>query len=155
MLMTRRSFVGHGAAAFTFGVVAPRVLCDAALAQGLSSRNLVVVYLGGGNDSLSMLIPYKDAQYYSRRPTLAVPAGNSSSRTGPSRRLSRLAAYSTFCRDSPIDETPTRSWPQRIKAEGRDVLEFPCEPASRFSRPTSSAESLPAGRGSDTRRHIL
>jgi uncharacterized protein (DUF1501 family) len=76
MLMTRRSFVGHGAAAFTFGVVAPRVLCDAALAQGLSSRNLVVVYLGGGNDSLSMLIPYKDAQYYSRRPTLAVPAGN-------------------------------------------------------------------------------
>jgi uncharacterized protein (DUF1501 family) len=76
MLMTRRSFVGRGAAAFTFGFAAPRVLCDAAFAQGVTSRNLVVVYLGGGNDALSTLVPYKDANYYSRRPTLAVPAGS-------------------------------------------------------------------------------
>ena len=40
------------------------------------SRNLVVVYLGGGNDALSTVIPYRDANYYARRPTLAVPAGN-------------------------------------------------------------------------------
>jgi uncharacterized protein (DUF1501 family) len=36
----------------------------------------VVVYLGGGNDSLSTVIPYRDPFYYSRRPTIAVPAGN-------------------------------------------------------------------------------
>jgi uncharacterized protein (DUF1501 family) len=36
----------------------------------------VVVYLGGGNDSLSTVIPYRDSFYYSRRPTLAVPAAN-------------------------------------------------------------------------------
>ena len=34
-----------------------------------------MLYLGGGNDSLSMLVPYRDAFYQSRRPTLAVPAG--------------------------------------------------------------------------------
>ena len=42
----------------------------------MPSRNLVVVYLSGGNDSLSTVIPYRDPFYASRRPTLAVPAGN-------------------------------------------------------------------------------
>lgn len=64
-----------GVAAFTLGFAAPRFLCDAALAQGAGFRNLVVVYLAGGNDSLSMLVPYRDPFYASRRPTLAVPAG--------------------------------------------------------------------------------
>jgi uncharacterized protein (DUF1501 family) len=35
----------------------------------------VVVYLAGGNDALSTLVPYRDQNYYSRRPTIAVPAG--------------------------------------------------------------------------------
>jgi uncharacterized protein (DUF1501 family) len=76
MDFTRRQFVKGGVTAFTFGFVAPQALCDIAFAQGVPSRNLVVVYLGGGNDSLSTVIPYRDANYASRRPTLAVPAGN-------------------------------------------------------------------------------
>ena len=49
--------------------VHPR-LCGAALSLATSrsrrarrSRNLVVLYLGGGNDSLSMLVPYRDPFY--------------------------------------------------------------------------------------------
>ena len=76
MNFTRRQFVKGGVTAFTFGFAAPQALCDIAFAQGVPSRNLVVVYLGGGNDSLSTVIPYRDSFYYSRRPTIAVPAGN-------------------------------------------------------------------------------
>ena len=75
MTCSRRDFVRGGVAAFTVGFAAPRFLCDVALAQGSRSRNVVVVYLAGGNDSLSMLVPYRDPFYASRRPTLAVPAG--------------------------------------------------------------------------------
>lgn len=75
MKVTRREFVRGGVAAFTVGVAAPELICDLARAQGAAGRSLVVVYLGGGNDALSTLVPYRDASYYSRRPTLAVPAG--------------------------------------------------------------------------------
>ena len=76
MNVTRRQFVKGGVTAFTFGFMAPKALCDIAFAQGVPSRNLVVVYLSGGNDSLSTVIPYRDPGYAARRPTLAVPAGN-------------------------------------------------------------------------------
>jgi len=75
MKFSRREFVRGGVSAFSIGFAAPRFLCDIALAQGAAFRNLVVLYLGGGNDSLSMLVPYRDPFYQTRRPTLAVPAG--------------------------------------------------------------------------------
>src|SRR5712671_5061757 len=75
MKVTRRQFVKGGMAAFTVTFAAPEFLSDLALAQGAHVRNLVVLYLGGGNDSLSMLAPYNDPFYASRRPTLAIPAG--------------------------------------------------------------------------------
>ncbi len=75
MSVTRRDFVRGGVSAFTLGFAAPRFLCDIARAQGAASRNLVVVYLSGGNDSLSMVVPYNDPQYIARRPTIAIPAG--------------------------------------------------------------------------------
>src|SRR5262245_58665597 len=74
MKVTRRQFVKGGAAAFTVTFAAPAFFTDLVRAQG-RSRNLVVLYLGGGNDSLSMIIPYNDPFYTSRRPSLAVPAG--------------------------------------------------------------------------------
>src|SRR5262245_53003849 len=75
MKFTRRQFVRGGVSAFTFSIAAPELLYNLALAQG-GSRNLVVVYLSGGNDSLSTIIPYSDPNYATRRPTLAVPAGS-------------------------------------------------------------------------------
>ncbi|MCC6992183.1 MAG: DUF1501 domain-containing protein [Acidobacteria bacterium] len=75
MSFTRRQFVKGGVTAFTFGFAAPQFLTELALAQSGGSRNLVVVYLNGGNDALSTLVPYGDPDYYARRPTIGVPAG--------------------------------------------------------------------------------
>jgi uncharacterized protein (DUF1501 family) len=75
MKVTRRQFVKGGMAAFTVTFAAPEFLSDLAQAQGAHTRNLVILYLGGGNDSLSMIPPFNDPFYTSRRPTLAVPAG--------------------------------------------------------------------------------
>ena len=73
--VTRREFIRDGVAAFTVSFAAPAFLSDIALAQGSRSRNLVVVYLSGGNDALSTLVPYLDRFYASRRPAIAIPAG--------------------------------------------------------------------------------
>lgn len=76
MKITRRQFFKGGVAAFTVTYAAPGFLSELALAQGAGARNLVVLYLSGGNDALSMLVPYNDPFYYSRRPTIGIPAGN-------------------------------------------------------------------------------
>ncbi len=76
MSFTRREFIRGGVSAFTFSFAAPAFLSDLARAQGTARRNLVVLYLSGGNDALSMLIPYNDPEYRGRRPVLGIPAAN-------------------------------------------------------------------------------
>ena len=74
MGVTRRQFVHRSVSAAVTSVALPGFLSQLVGAQGGSARNLVVLNLTGGNDGLSMLVPYSDPFYYSRRPTIAVPA---------------------------------------------------------------------------------
>ncbi len=75
MKVTRRDFIRDGVSAFTLSFAAPAFFTDIARAQTAGSRNLVIVYLSGGNDALSTVVPYQDPFYYSRRPAIAIPAG--------------------------------------------------------------------------------
>jgi uncharacterized protein (DUF1501 family) len=74
MAISRRIFIRNGVATVGLGIAAPGFLSALAQAQTAHTRNLVVVYLAGGNDSLNTLVGYQDAAYYSRRPSIAVPA---------------------------------------------------------------------------------
>jgi uncharacterized protein (DUF1501 family) len=84
---TRRLFLRQGMAFVSLAGTAPLFLQRTAhgvmLPDGspVSSRPgvpedrvLVVVQLGGGNDGLNSVVPFGHAEYYRRRPRLAVPA---------------------------------------------------------------------------------
>jgi len=80
--MQRRQFLQASALASTLLLV-PKFLHaldrpEAALAARLrdapggAARRLIVVQLGGGNDGLNTLVPYRNDLYYKARPTLAL-----------------------------------------------------------------------------------
>ncbi len=86
MPFTRRSFLQHGSLLLAMGVSAPTFLTrtvevmasenDACMTGPNSKRALVVVQLGGGNDTLNTVVPYGDPTYYQVRPTIAIQKGD-------------------------------------------------------------------------------
>jgi uncharacterized protein (DUF1501 family) len=77
-MVTRRNFVKSGGLLTLSGVMAPSFLAQTvfgspnAIATGVKA--LVVVQMGGGNDGLNTVVPFKDSTYYKARPTIAVKA---------------------------------------------------------------------------------
>ncbi len=72
--LSRRGFLGAAAAAST-PLWVPRVALGApGGGAGQGRDTLVFVFLRGGTDMLSAVVPYGDGALYTARPTLAVPA---------------------------------------------------------------------------------
>lgn len=72
--MNRRVFLKSGAIAMFGGGAVPIWLARAAGATGNSRRKvLVAVFQRGASDGLNMVAPHGDRNYYTLRPTLAVP----------------------------------------------------------------------------------
>lgn len=73
MQLTRRSFLKSSAVGLT-AFLLPRSMGGRAQAS-TTSPVLVVIYLRGGADGLTLCVPAFDPFYYSLRPTVHVPAG--------------------------------------------------------------------------------
>ncbi|MDG1837412.1 MAG: DUF1501 domain-containing protein [Phycisphaerales bacterium] len=96
---TRRHFLQRGTAFASLATTAPLFIQQASRAMSLPTHSLltslagvpqdhvlVVVQLGGGNDGLNTVVPYGSAEYYKKRPRIAIAApggGNDAALTIP------------------------------------------------------------------------
>jgi uncharacterized protein (DUF1501 family) len=79
--LSRREFLARSTAAAAV-LTSPAWLPRVTYAQSDSSRDTIVcVFLRGGMDGLSVVVPYGEASYYTMRPTINVPRPDSSSAT--------------------------------------------------------------------------
>ena len=71
----RREFIRAAAALSAAGVVllGPHAWAARSLAGDGNRKRLVVVFLRGAVDGLNVVVPYGDANYYEKRPTIAIP----------------------------------------------------------------------------------
>ena len=81
-LASRREFLSRSGAAIGAGAFAlsfPEWLPQVSLADAfVADRDVVVsIFLRGGADGLSLCVPFGDPQYYTGRPTIAVPRPDS------------------------------------------------------------------------------
>ena len=74
MQMNRRFFLHKGALAIAGTAAIPTFLVRSVMAeQANSRRRLVVVFQRGAADGLNIVVPYREKNYYSMRPSIAIP----------------------------------------------------------------------------------
>jgi uncharacterized protein (DUF1501 family) len=78
--LSRRQFIaGSTVGAVFFTPLFPEWLPKVTLAESAQSRDVIVsIFLRGGADGLSLCVPFFDANYYTGRPTIAIPRPDSS-----------------------------------------------------------------------------
>ncbi len=72
MTLSRRNFIKATGVLGLSNLILPNYLFAAPTA--ISDHKLVVLYLSGGNDSVNSFVPFNETNYYTKRPTLAIPA---------------------------------------------------------------------------------
>ncbi|MFZ1938736.1 MAG: DUF1501 domain-containing protein [Terracidiphilus sp.] len=73
--MNRRFFLHKGALAVAGTAAMPNFLVRSILAQAspVKSQRLVVIFQRGAADGLNVVVPYREKNYYSMRPSIAIP----------------------------------------------------------------------------------
>ncbi len=75
MQLNRRFFLRNGALAIAGTTAIPNFLVRSVLAQAATTpnRRLVVIFQRGAADGLNIVVPYREKNYYSMRPSIAIP----------------------------------------------------------------------------------
>jgi uncharacterized protein (DUF1501 family) len=75
MQTSRRFFLRNGALALAGTTAIPSFLMRSVLAQTVAvpNRRLVVIFQRGAADGLNIVVPYREKNYYSMRPSIAIP----------------------------------------------------------------------------------
>ena len=78
--LSRREFLSWSAGAALLATAVPPWLPKVVLAQSaVSNRDVIIsIFMRGGADGLSLCVPFSDPNYYTGRPTLAIPRPDSS-----------------------------------------------------------------------------
>jgi len=73
--MNRRFFLHKGALTIAGTAAIPQFLLRSVLAQtaGPPNRRLVVIFQRGAADGLNIVVPYREKDYYTMRPSIAIP----------------------------------------------------------------------------------
>jgi uncharacterized protein (DUF1501 family) len=79
-MISRRVFLKNGAFAFVSLGFAPSFLQRTALAAGGRSKQLIAIFQRGAVDGLSVVVPFGEREYYRARPSINIPAPQSSDR---------------------------------------------------------------------------
>lgn len=74
--MRRRDFIKQSALASASLLLPSFLRASGSLLPLNNKKRLVVVQLGGGNDWLNTIIPYKNELYYKLRKKIAIPQDN-------------------------------------------------------------------------------
>lgn len=75
MPMTRRFFLHNGALAIAGTAAIPSFLVRSVLAETAATpgRRLAIVFQRGAVDGLNVVVPYREKNYYTMRPTIGIP----------------------------------------------------------------------------------